>query len=132
MLLLGAVGTGVLGVAFTVMVVVAGAEEHPATVWVTLTVYVPAAVLFKVLLAVVPDTVPATELNVAPAGETVQVYVAPAAPVALRATLVPTHTLPDGTAVKLLGAAGGFGSVRVTLKPLLPAGHKAELTLIFV
>ncbi len=57
--MLVAVGTGELGVAFTVMVVVAGAEEHPATVWVTLTVYVPEAILLKVLLAVVPDTVPA-------------------------------------------------------------------------
>ena len=56
----------------------------------------------------------------------------PAVPVALRAMLVPTQTMPDGVAVRFVGVAGGLGSVKVTTKPLLPAGHKAELTLIFV
>jgi hypothetical protein len=72
LLLLVAVGTTVLGVAFTVMVVVAGVEVHPETVCVKLTVYVPAAVLVKVLLAVVPDTEPVAEAKVAPLGESVQ------------------------------------------------------------
>lgn len=129
--LLFPVGTGAVGFSI-VMLTVAGAEEQLATVCVTVTMYVPAAVLFRVLLAVVPATVPATELNVAPAGETVQVYVAPAVPVALNAILVPTQTIPEGEAVKPVGVAGGFGSVRVTLNPLLPAGHKALLTLTFV
>ena len=67
-----AVGTGVAGVAFTVIVVVAAGEVQPATVWVKLTVYVPAVVAVKLLLAVVPDTVPAAEVKVAPAGLTLQ------------------------------------------------------------
>ena len=88
-------------------------------------------VLFKVLLADVPATVPDTELNVAPAGETVQVYVAPVAPAALNATLVPMHTL-DGKPAKPVGADGAVGSVKVALKALLPAGQDVLLTLIFV
>jgi hypothetical protein len=73
LLLLVVVGTGVLGVALTVIVVVAAADIQPETVCVKLTVYVPADVLVNVLLAVVPDTVPATEAKLAPVGATVQV-----------------------------------------------------------
>ena len=87
--------------------------------------------LFKVLLAVVPDTVPVAELSVAPAGETVHAYVAPAVPVALKATLVPIHTL-DGTPAKPVGADGAVGSVKFALKALLPDGQVALLTLILV
>ena len=69
MLLLVAVGTGVLGVALTVIVVVAAAADiQPDTVCVKLTVYVPADVLVNVLLAVVPEMLPADELKVAPLG----------------------------------------------------------------
>ena len=68
MLLLVAVGTGVLGVALTVIVVVAAADIQPDTVCVKLTVYVPADVLVNVLLAVVPEMLPADELKVAPLG----------------------------------------------------------------
>ena len=68
MLLLVAVGTGVLGVAFTVIVVVAAADIQPDTVCVKLTVYVPADVLVNVLLALVPEMLPADELKVAPLG----------------------------------------------------------------
>ena len=74
LLLLVVVGTGLLGVALTVIVVVAAAADiQPDTVCVKLTVYVPADVLVNVLLAVVPDTVPADEAKVAPVGPTVQV-----------------------------------------------------------
>ena len=68
LLLLVAVGTGVLGVALTVIVVVAAADIQPDTVCVKLTVYVPADVLVNVLLAVVPEMLPADELKVAPLG----------------------------------------------------------------
>ena len=72
MLLLVAVGTSVLGVALTVIVVVAAADIQPNTVCVKLTVYVPAEVLVNVLLAVVPEMLPADELKVAPLGVSVQ------------------------------------------------------------
>ena len=72
LLLLVAVGTGVLGVALTVIVVVAATDIQPDTVCVKLTVYVPADVLVNVLLAVVPEMLPADELKVAPLGISVQ------------------------------------------------------------
>ena len=50
---------------------------------------------------------------------------------ALKATLVPIHTL-DGTPVKPVGVNGGVGSVKVALKALLPVGQVALLTLILV
>jgi hypothetical protein len=57
--------------------------------------------------------------------------VAPAVPVALSATLVPIQTL-DGTPTKLVGADGAVGSVKLTLKALLPDGQAVLLIFILV
>ena len=48
-------------------------------------------------------------------------------PVALKDTLVPIQILLEGTPAKLVGADGDVGSVKVTLKALLPVGQAVLL-----
>ena len=109
----------------TTTITVAASEVHPPTVWVKLTVYVPAVALVRLLLAVVPDIDP--EPNVAAVEFTDQTAVAPDKIVAVNDDEAPVQT-GLGLAANKVGKPGVAVTVTVTGTPALlhvPFEHAA-------